>query len=260
MSAPQSTPISLARLAYPALTGLAVGMAGIAAIGVSDGAYTWPGLAACALSALAVGIAVEIHYRIAIQQPRDRLRQCIRATVADGDLSRRIHEAGPTGPIASDFNALLGSFQGIVGRVIFNSEQVDGSAKKLISEASSTVAGSENQYQAATSAAEAAASMAQSIAGLAETTGETTKIAQAARESSSHGVTIVRQASDEIGRLALSVENSANVVSALGQRSEAISAIVRTIHEIADQTNLLALNAAIEAARAGEQGRGFAVV
>jgi hypothetical protein len=46
----------------------------------------------------------------------------------------------------------------------------------------------------------------------------------------------------------------------LGEASEKINEIIRTISRVADQTNLLALNATIEAARAGEAGRGFRVV
>lgn len=46
----------------------------------------------------------------------------------------------------------------------------------------------------------------------------------------------------------------------LQDEAKSITAIVKTIRDIAAQTNLLALNAAIEAARAGEHGRGFNVV
>ena len=56
------------------------------------------------------------------------------------------------------------------------------------------------------------------------------------------------------------VQETAELVDKLGERSKEIGMIVDTISGIAGQTNLLALNAAIEAARAGEHGRGFAVV
>ena len=60
--------------------------------------------------------------------------------------------------------------------------------------------------------------------------------------------------------LATLVEDVAQSVAVLSQKSSDIAKVAEMIDQIAEQTNLLALNAAIEAARAGEHGRGFAVV
>ena len=74
------------------------------------------------------------------------------------------------------------------------------------------------------------------------------------------GQEIVTKSVEEVKAISETVNESAKLMSSLGERSKQIGEIVNVIKDIADQTNLLALNAAIEAARAGEQGRGFAVV
>ncbi len=77
---------------------------------------------------------------------------------------------------------------------------------------------------------------------------------------SAEGADIIEKAVAEMRAIADTMRSTSLCVGQLGDQSDRITTIVKTIREIADQTNLLALNAAIEAARAGEQGRGFAVV
>ena len=214
------------------------------------------------LAGLAGGLLPFLVLKSSLLDPLSEMRRTIQATRADGDLSRRSPVCGSlaTQETATAFNRLMESFQGIVGKVCFNSLQVAEAAEHLIKEANSVAGGSGRQRGAAEAAMHAREEMNLGINQVAENAELTAANAQSARELSKQGAEIVDRASAEIERIAQSVAQSAQVVAALGERSQAISGIVRTIHDIADQTNLLALNAAIEAARAGEQGRGFAVV
>ncbi|MCB1953342.1 MAG: methyl-accepting chemotaxis protein, partial [Rhodocyclaceae bacterium] len=193
--------------------------------------------------------------------PLDALQAAFARMYRDGDLSQRVQlGGGPVGACAERFNELIGSFQGIVGKVIFDADRVAEAADKLSVHAGKVAEGSRTQRIESETMVQSIEEMTAGVNAVAEHAGQTAQNAQQARELSMEGGRIVSEASNEIERIAKSVEQSAQVIAALGERSEAISGIVKVIREIADQTNLLALNAAIEAARAGEQGRGFAVV
>ncbi|MBU3182334.1 methyl-accepting chemotaxis protein [Clostridium psychrophilum] len=66
--------------------------------------------------------------------------------------------------------------------------------------------------------------------------------------------------SDEMGKVASSVEGVVLITNSLNLKANNIESILVDVTAISKQINLLALNAAIEAARAGDQGKGFSVV
>jgi len=81
-----------------------------------------------------------------------------------------------------------------------------------------------------------------------------------ASETAAKGGDSAKEAVEKINKIYTVIQESAEIIRHLGERSSQIDEIVDVITDVADQTNLLALNAAIEAARAGEAGSGFAVV
>jgi methyl-accepting chemotaxis protein len=182
--------------------------------------------------------------------------------LAAGDLTAKTHinSRDELVQVADGFNGVAREFSRFIAGVVASAEELSNAASEL-SGATERVAYSANlQSDAAGSTAAAMEEMTVSIGEVARHAGEAERISSRARELSAQGEIVVRRTAGEMEKLADSVHQSSEMITALGARSNEISAIVKVIAEIADQTNLLALNAAIEAARAGEQGRGFAVV
>ena len=106
----------------------------------------------------------------------------------------------------------------------------------------------------------AAEQMSVSVQQVAEHATHAAQAAVNAEQLCDSGSGVARASAKGITELAVSLQQSAEVVQQLQRESGQISTVLDVIRKISEQTNLLALNAAIEAARAGEAGRGFSVV
>jgi methyl-accepting chemotaxis protein len=167
------------------------------------------------------------------------------AGVLTGDLSSRLHPAGPgeVRIIGLTLNAMLDRLGDGLPRQLYGAS---ASAARLSASAKKHAAATSQQTIAAAETAAGIDALALSSASIAESVGNLAASAAKLREN--------------IQRARTDLQASTDRTLANAKRVTEIQGVLELINDIADQTSLLALNAAIEAARAGDAGRGFAIV
>ncbi|MBL4786050.1 MAG: hypothetical protein JKY49_11550, partial [Cohaesibacteraceae bacterium] len=138
--------------------------------------------------------------------------------------------------------------------------QVASTAESL-GDSSNDLAGISSQMSATSEETSAQASGA---AVAAEEVNANVQAVATAAEEMSASISEIAKSTNGAAQIAIRAvkvaEETTEDVNRLGNNSQEIGNVIKSITAIAEQTNLLALNATIEAARAGDQGRGFAVV
>ncbi len=150
-------------------------------------------------------------------------------------------------------SSAMGNVSGTSSQMASASEELSATVHQMTNRLNEQSKRSLQVATAATEMSQTVVDIARNASNIAVSATDTLKIART-------GEGVVNQTVNEVRVISDTVAESAESITALGERSKQIFEIVDVIKDIADQTNLLALNAAIEAARAGEQGRGFAVV
>lgn len=182
--------------------------------------------------------------------------------IADGDLTTHINaiSSDETGQLLGAMENMVSKLQKIIGETKMAARNIASSSRQLNNNAELMSKGAGEQASRASQVATASEEMSQTVLDIAKNTSSIEVSATETAKMAKDGEDVVNKSVEKVKAIARTIDDSAQLIRSLGEKSTQIGEIINVINEIADQTNLLALNAAIEAARAGEAGRGFAVV
>ncbi|CAM3412517.1 HAMP domain-containing methyl-accepting chemotaxis protein [Paenibacillus lupini] len=228
------------------------------------------------LFAIIIGLAVALYIGRLISKPVVELSKAAEK-IASGDLTStelRIKNKDEIGDLAASFKQMRRNLRELIQKVSVNSGQVAASAEELTASAEQTTLATEqiavtmqsvateveNQFNTVEEASKTIYEISLGAQEIARNTQVVSESTLDAYSKASEGTDSIQTVIGQMNAISQSVNELAEVIRGLGDRSQEIGQISGVITALSKQTNLLALNAAIEAARAGEQGRGFAVV
>lgn len=193
-----------------------------------------------------------------------------------GNLSYEIKPAGKDeiAQLGHNYNETIGHLKQLIQGVRDCASHVKSSANSFLENMKSVNYGAHQVSETISQLGSGVETQLNSVEESTKAMSEMTVVIQRVSDNASHvadfsevgvkqaqeGNEAIKKAMEQMNIINTVVQESADMIKGLGNRSNEISNIVGVITAISEQTNLLALNAAIEAARAGEHGKGFAVV
>ncbi|MCL4490990.1 MAG: methyl-accepting chemotaxis protein [Nitrospirae bacterium] len=214
---------------------------------------------------LAVSIAISVVISLIITRLiTTPIKEAIHVTqkIAEGDLTQDIELSSDDeiGQLLSAIKTMDEKLKSVLAETKSAADNLASASQELSASSEQMSRGMTEQSTRASQIAASSEEMSQTVVDIAKNSSNMASSAVETTRIAKDGEEIVSRSVKEVKAIADTVNESAKLMSDLGDRSRQIGDIIDVIKDIADQTNLLALNAAIEAARAGEQGRGFAVV
>lgn len=229
-------------------------------------------LGVCLASGAVVVWIFARHISIPVTRVAEQARRIAAGDLAAAELEVRNRDE--IGQLAGDFREMHSHLKELVTQVKHGAEQVYTSAgdlsvsieettkasREIVSSVQHIASGMDTQTQATTESSRAMEEMAAGIGRIAETSSAAYDSSLRTSKAAEEGYENLLGTVEQMKRVGATVDDLAEVIRKLDERSREVGEIVEVITTIAGSTSLLALNASIEAARAGEQGRGFAVV
>jgi methyl-accepting chemotaxis protein len=212
--------------------------------------------------AIAGIVAALLLVLLTVVRPLRELTRATSAIVSKGDLTQeiRVQSRDEIGQLADSFRSMVQKLREIPVSLT-DATRVLHDAVNNLSKSSSEHGQMLTRQAAALQETQVTAQEIKQTSLLASQKAEIVlAVAERADQISREGEAAIEQSLGGLNDIRSRVEEIAQKINQLSERTLQIGSITQTVKDLADQSNMLALNAAIEAVRSGEHGKGFAVV